>query len=678
MQLIWTTQKYSRHLHLSNFAADGFLFLSFSSKFDFTLLRHRMNRMTCEQDIYILFLATKQTLRTRLRVVMTSSMSGYVTPPGYPFTPVFADVRASHTIHVHKHQRVMLSFKQQSAFLLSAFSSSTGLVTLSKINPNAAAKIVWSQRGVLNTPAAVYNSSINIKLETQTISVSFSICFSFHVYPALPQQLQGGLFNCSVAHYASFKDHLHCNLKQECEGREDEGGHCPFSSPACDGKMAVGGSKCYSLHVSNNKISWLEAQKLCQAKSRQLVTLRFKEEVRIFLKMLRIASRVQHAYVGLLMDKNVPNLYRHTWRWDHASIAYFAHGVRANHHQQLGCVARLSVELILRSVSIHHPLLASYVCEHDQLKISLHSGLRETEPKGNKVIGHASSSQGKYAVRQALTVCPGGYLTHDFLKCDLQAACLVQRHELTCPLNNSAGQGKHPRREHVPMFVCDDFIHTIPYSLVCNFVTDCLGGSDETFCRHERNVCDPSQYRCANGQCVSLGESTATVVCDRVSDCKDESDEASCRLFKFRFKPITASPPALIDFDQSYVMTATALDSTDVCPNTHFKCLGSLFYCVPVYVRCNHYYDCPLREDELHCKNYFCPGFYRCKGTSVCVHVTHLCDGVAQCPGRDDELLCGFVCPLQCQCQGWSFVCRQSFPADSFAQLRYLDAIAIH
>ena len=76
----------------------------------------------------------------------------------------------------------------------------------------------------------------------------------------------------------------------------------------------------------------------------------------------------------------------------------------------------------------------------------------------------------------------------------------------------------------------------------------------------------------------------------------------------------------------------------------------------------------------MGCENYTCPGFYQCRGTSACVHVSQLCDGVAQCEGWDDEMLCEFLCPHHCQCQGWAFVCRQSFPAHSFPQLRYLDA----
>ena len=59
----------------------------------------------------------------------------------------------------------------------------------------------------------------------------------------------------------------------------------------------------------------------------------------------------------------------------------------------------------------------------------------------------------------------------------------------------------------------------------------------------------------------------------------------------------------------------------------------------------------------------------------MCVHLSDLCDGWPQCPQRDDEWLCDSTCPHHlCRCQGQAFVCRTSFPAHQYPQLRYLDA----
>ena len=110
-----------------------------------------------------------------------------------------------------------------------------------------------------------------------------------------------------------------------------------------------------------------------------------------------------------------------------------------------------------------------------------------------------------------------------------------------------------------------------------------------------------------------------------------------------------------------------------VCPETHFWCLDKEF-CLPVFVRCNGVYDCPGHEDEEDCHTYTCPGFYRCRGSNVCVHSTHICDDWPLCPRLDDELLCSQSCPLQCTCNGLAFFCNQMFAANKYPGLRYLDA----
>ena len=654
-------------------------FLSFASsnKLRFHLFRffYRQEAIFSSlSEFRILFLATQHHLWTKLRVVSVSERSGYVTPPGYPFTPVPANMRASLTLHVPQHQSIMLSFLPQLNLHLQRKPYPLASVTVSNIHLS---KTVSSTEGYgRDIPAELYDGCVNIKLTTLQVQESFKIYYSFHAGHARPYKSNRGMFNCSVPYYASFKDHLHCNLKQECEGREDEGGHCPFSSPACDGDMAVAGTKCFSLHVTQKKISWLEAKGLCEDRSGQLAILRSQEEVYVLLNMLRIANRVRHTYVGLFMDTEVPRLYRKTWRWVDNTVAYSAPKMKMSSERQMGCHSLFADGFVLRAKFIHEALTYSYTCEHKLANHSfVHTNPQEAIPNAIKAdYIYLTQEKLQPKLHRPLTICPGGYVTHDFLKCDLQAACLVKQYELHCPLDSTATGGPDLRTEQVRMFVCDNLIHTLPYTLVCNFSPDCLDGSDETFCQHGHTTCDHSQHQCASGQCVALGKSRVTSICDKVSDCYDGSDEAACSFYRSKYKPLAVKPVARIDFDQKYSVTSTELDKPYICPDTHFNCIVQMTYCLPIYVLCNGYYDCPQKEDELGCENYTCPGFYRCRGTSVCVHVTQLCDGVAQCEGRDDEMLCEFLCPHHCQCQGWAFVCRQSFPAHSFPQLRYLDA----
>ena len=85
-------------------------------------------------------------------------------------------------------------------------------------------------------------------------------------------------------------------------------------------------------------------------------------------------------------------------------------------------------------------------------------------------------------------------------------------------------------------------------------------------------------------------------------------------------------------------------------------------------------WDCPGQEGEVGCDAYQCSGYYRSHSSGVCLSPDYVCDGMAHCPLRDDELLCEFVCPTGCKCHGLAFFCSQRVSAESYLQLRYLNA----
>ena len=174
------------------------------------------------------------------------------------------------------------------------------------------------------------------------------------------------------------------------------------------------------------------------------------------------------------------------------------------------------------------------------------------------------------------------------------------------------------------------------------------------------------------------------MVCDNREDCTNGADEAQCRGTNERVYIDGVSPPSLVYLDGEGFFTARYLNRTvrrmaragftDYCPDTHFRCPGLATYCMPVLTRCNGMYDCPGKEDEVGCERYTCPGFYRCRGSTICLHHSQLCDGVFHCPQQDDELQCNAACPSHCLCYGTAFFCSQPFRAASFPDLRYLTA----
>nr|KAG5696554.1 hypothetical protein BaRGS_030422 [Batillaria attramentaria] len=155
---------------------------------------------------------------------------------------------------------------------------------------------------------------------------------------------------------------------------------------------------------------------------------------------------------------------------------------------------------------------------------------------------------------------------------------------------------------------------------------------------------------------------TYTFVCDFRPDCSDASDEKFCVFAPCRKAEFPCSNRRRLS------------KGNNSCPETHFQCPGVTYYCLPVYVRCNDVYDCPGKEDEEECDGYKCPGFYRCRGSSICLHALHICDGVYQCPFRDDEMLCDVICPEGCTCYVMAFVCERRFRVSDFPKLRFLDA----
>ncbi|XP_070207968.1 G-protein coupled receptor GRL101-like [Littorina saxatilis] len=266
------------------------------------------------------------------------------------------------------------------------------------------------------------------------------------------------------------------------------------------------------------------------------------------------------------------------------------------------------------------------------------------------------------STRKGYVDCQRGHVTHDFLSCDYRSDCWDSDHE-TCSEAMSMYRS----------FRCKSVAEWLPFPLVCDHREDCRDGSDENFCVFP--ACP--EFTCDNKQCIPHSKR-----CDAVENCVDNSDEMTCSHTFVNFTLISMTTPlpaiALLDGKGHYNLfevDAGLAHSIDLlCPETHFPCPGVRYYCLPVYVRCNGVYDCPGHEDEASCHSVTCPGFYRCRGSKLCLHDNHVCDGVYQCPERDDELLCGFECPLGCTCYGLAFHCTGLFLAASHPDLRFLDA----
>ena len=472
----------------------------------------------------------------------------------------------------------------------------------------------------------------------------FKMLVSFHSMKRRPERFSNGLYNWR------FQQHFDCNMVVECKNGRDETEHCPFSSSACNGWI-VSGNKCFML-VTRKTVSRLESYEtgppIKTEQSCLLMNASFGDfslsdrrfESNVFdplMKTNRFMSRYlsSGAFAG---GSSMSNEYRtslvnpdktvlHTARFSAAYDGkkrccdiYMRRYTCANNYQCNLCSFRRKPRNVICGIALNK----RGATKSNSTAIKL--------PQASFTLG---------SLRISLTTCVDGHLIHVFLPCNG---------------NNTT----------IPWFRCDNDVSSVSYTLVCDFRQDCHDGSDEIFCEYP--PCDG--FICISGQCVSHFKR-----CNIASDCIDGSDESDCfEHYGFKREQNCLPSPAFVHFYDTGSFTAFKMSSEESCPDTHYRCPGEYNDCLPIFTRCNGWYDCVERQDEEGCEAMTCPGFYRCLNSTVCVHGDDLCDRWPHCPQSDDEWLCYMTCPEQCMCEGHAFVCPNHFSAYHFKQLRYLNA----
>jgi hypothetical protein len=116
-------------------------------------------------------------------------------------------------------------------------------VELSTYSPGVKPKlnVVWKRCGVQRISASVYQQPVHIRFYSDRVyeSDGFKLLFSYHNASMSVVQSADGSFDCS-RNYDSFRRHLDCNLRQECEGGEDEHRGCPYNNADHDSLCDVG------------------------------------------------------------------------------------------------------------------------------------------------------------------------------------------------------------------------------------------------------------------------------------------------------------------------------------------------------------------------------------------------------------------------------------------------------
>ena len=625
------------------------------------------------------FRTTAEHLAKTLHVVKTSSTWGYITPPGYDGRFGYAGLMdARYTVKVPDNYKVMVSFEQFRLLPPTIYSrrniSCLDYFEILSVDKTGAERQELLVCGQDYKFPRLYHLSINVHFHTDRSGyrTGFKMRFSLYRWTDVPAHSMNMLFNCSGSNYNSFKEHLECNMEQECYALEDEGRHCPYSSPACNGLVAVS-NKCY-VAIFYFELDWKFAAELCKYQGSVLATVKTPEEWDAFYVFYDKKPR-SPAYVGLTSHNlSMPHYYRKTSRWVDNTVNYNWH------------VKSLFVDLkdypevcgyVHFDAVTEFPFLAENCLRKrtDRFVCEIVPESTKNRSNVNSISIIALMRLNADQVATPFIRCPHGHVTYEFFSRFWRSQCgSGVSKTFSSPWSSTImSENKKPTLTYfldpTTTFQCASKTEYIPIAFVCDFTNDCSDGTDEDFCVHSQNC---PGFTCRNGQCVKLHK-----VCDAYFDCVDISDETDCANVWLEFFPRQDKipPPAIVNFDSFGFVTQIAMNESQPCPETHFRCPGKLDYCMPVYVRCNGVYDCVGREDEAGCDSgVTCPGFYHCWDSAVCVHPDHICDGWPQCPRHDDELLCNLTCPRGCHCNGLTFICRQPFPAKDFPGLRYLDA----
>ena len=330
--------------------------------------------------------------------------------------------------------------------------------------------------------------------------VGFKMLFSFHPEADAPQKLENGLFNCSVGHYSRFRQHLDCNLEQECQEGQDETERCPYSSPACRGKVASR-NKCFfqvskvlsryygdDATLSEHTMTWPQAEDECRSRGARMATFKTGEDLSVISEFEKHKLPNRNVAVGMAYGgKDVPFMYRYILRGADRTMIYFLDHLSidtSRFYKSISSFERFCI--VYKNPRCPTDSAGNLVVEVPCGLIFAQDVFCETKPdvaeSNRERTLNISLSRALWITfnktKTLLVACPKGHVTHTFLSCDLESRCVDPR-AARCPVANVSSnvtQRSDPGQrsgQSVAMFTCEDDITTFDYTLVCDFRHDC-------------------------------------------------------------------------------------------------------------------------------------------------------------------------------------------------------------
>eukprot|EP01083_Nonionella_stella_P084207 233064_1 len=248
------------------------------------------------------------------------------------------------------------------------------------------------------------------------------------------------------------------------------------------------------------------------------------------------------------------------------------------------------------------------------------------------------------------------------------ALAIVLALPAACVFSDGSFVGSGDNKCRTNEFKCADGT-CIWYGLVCNGVTDCADGEDET---SQQMQCDYSLIQCPEDKFMCLSTGTCidgTKRCNGILDCDDGSDENHAQSCSVQIAAIecNADNHGFPLFEQKYENDEWYHKISSIgyykcnngqCIDAQYLCDGIAGDCVdgsdewPIYDKVvtewPYLKQCPYAR-LIECES----DQILCKINGKCISLMRQCDGVNDCPDAQDELSCDKTQSTPFNCAGY-------------------------